>query len=66
MSLLRGSDTIAASGMNLAQKLARPKKLRTAAAVPVCLASVTTSTFALDYPISREESKWPMNSGSGM
>ena len=52
--------------MNLAQKLARPKMLRTAAAVPVCLASVTTSTFALDYPISRAESKWPMNSGSGM
>ena len=36
--------------MNLAQKLTRPKKLRTAAADPGCLASVTASTFAVDYP----------------
>ena len=57
VSLLRGSDTVARSGMNLAQKFTRNKKLRASAADYGCLASVTASTFAWDGPIPRAESK---------
>ena len=56
LSLLRGSYTVARSGMNLAQTFTRPKKLHTSAADSGCLASLT-AIFAWDGPIPRGESK---------
>lgn len=65
MSFLTGSDTVASSGINLAQKFTGPKKLRTSAADSGYRASVTAPTFSWVGPIPSVK-RCPMNSSSDM